>query len=113
MAAEIAGQPCQTGAVVPGIGIARLNTKGKREEDGFGILQFIGEMLKLEQALDPGKKLFRVEGLAQEIVGSSLDAANAIAAVAETGDHDDWDQTGSGILLQFTAKIVSGASGHN
>src|SRR5438309_11215424 len=79
----IVGEAC---AVVSSIGITRFNTKRERKDDGFGIIEFVGEVLQPQQGAYTGEELLGIERLAEKIVCAGLDAAKAVVAATEDGD---------------------------
>ena len=57
-----------------GIGIAALYAQAQSAEHRFRRLQFVGELLELEQGLDPGKQFFRKNRLVKKVVGAGFDS---------------------------------------
>ncbi len=85
----------------------------ERAEHGIGGLQFVGEFLEAQQRFHAGDEFFGENGLVEEIVGAGFDAAHSVAAVAESGDQDEGNQSGRGIFLQAAAEFVAGLAGHH
>ncbi len=77
------------------------------------VLQFVGELLEFEQRLDAREEFFRKDRFVEEIVGAGFNAAEAILAVAQSGNENDGDEAGRRIFFQLTAKIVAGFAGHD
>ena len=113
MVAKIGGIAGQPFAMIAGIGIAGFNAQRQRYQHGLGIFQFIGKFLELEQRLDPGKKLFGIQRLAQEIIGAGFNSAHAIIAVRKPGDHHHGNQAGHRIFFQLAAKFIAGLARHD
>ena len=86
-----------------GAGIARFDTQTEGADYRFSRLEFIGELLELQKRTYAGKKLFGIERLAKEVVGSGFDPFQTIFTGAEAGDHYDRNETRLRIILQLVA----------
>jgi hypothetical protein len=94
-------------AVTFGIWIAAFHDQPERAKHRIGGFQFVGEFLETEQGLDAGNQFFGEDGLVQEVVGSSFNAANFIAAVAKPSDENKRNQARSRILLHGAAEVIT------
>src|SRR5437660_698027 len=84
-----------------GIGIAGLDTQSECAKHCFGVLQFVGKILELEQGFDPGKEFFGEDRLIEKVVRAGFNAAYTVLAVGETRDHDYGDEARYRIILQL------------
>src|SRR5690348_31732 len=89
------------------VGIAGFHAQSQGAEHVFRVLQFVGELLEFQQGIDPGEEFFGEDGFVEEIVGPSLDAAQLVGAVSQTGDHDDRNEARVPVLLQLMAQFVT------
>src|SRR5881394_279944 len=96
-----------------GIRIATFNAQAQSTEHCFRSLQLIGEFLELDQRLDSCKEFFRENGFAEEIVCACLDAASTVFALAQASDQNERNEASRRIVLQFTAKFVTGLPWHD
>src|SRR4051794_4230795 len=85
MLAQITGVSRQSRAVVACVGITGFHAERQRKNHGFSIVELIGKFLQLQQRPDAREKFFWIKRLAEEVVGASFNAANAIVAITEAG----------------------------
>ena len=76
-------------------------------EIGHRAFQRIGEMLELEHGLDARQELEPVDRFADEIIRPRVDPAFDVAELVQSGDHDDRDILGVGIVLESPADLES------
>src|SRR5438094_1811973 len=94
-------------AMTFGVGIASFNTESKRTENRLCGLKLVRKFLEFEQGLHSREEFLRKNWLIQEIVGSGLDAAKLVFAIAKTCYEDHRNQAGDGAFLDLTADFVS------
>ena len=79
MPSQVAGILRQAFAVAFGIGIAALHAQAQRAQHRLRCFQFVGELLELEQRLDPGKQFLGENRLVQKVVGARLDSPQLVS----------------------------------
>ena len=83
--------------------VARFDNAPERDEQRLGRLEFVGELLQLEKRTHAREEFFRIDGLAEEVVGAGFDSLEAVLAGGQAGDHHDWDEPRERIILQLAA----------
>ena len=96
-----------------GIGVAAFDNQAERAEDRVRGFQFVSELFQAEQRFHAGDEFFGEDGLVQEVVGAGFDAAHFVAAVAESGDEYERNQTRGRIIFQAAAEIVARLARHH
>src|SRR5207247_8826048 len=87
--------------------------QGQGQNHGLGVFQLVGKFLDAQQRVDTGAALFSEDWLAQELVGAGLKAADAVFALAQTGNDDHGNEAGGGVVLEFAAELVAAAAGQD
>jgi hypothetical protein len=67
------------------------------------VLELVGEVLEAQLRANARAQHRLVEGLGQEVIGAGLNAALAVLAVIEAGEHCHWDERGAPVLLDRAA----------
>src|SRR5690349_23702033 len=101
---RITSQPV---AMAFGVRIASFNAESKRTQNRLCGLKFVGKFLEFEQRLHSREEFLRKDRLIQEIVGSGLDAAKLVFAIAKTRNEHHRNQAGDRAFLDLTADFVS------
>jgi len=79
----------------------------RAEQDGFGVLEFVGVPFELQERPDAGQKLLPIEGLAQKVIGTGLDTLDALLGCLKRRDHHNRNQDRPSVGLEAPANLVS------
>ncbi len=86
-----------------GVWIAAFDDKSQGTQDGIGGLKFVGELFQAKERLYTGDEFFSQDGLVQKVIGAGFDAANSVAAIAESSDQDKRDEACRRVVFQSAA----------
>ena len=120
---EILGGPAERGserdgivrqplAVAVGVLVARFDDERQAPEDALGGIEVVGVLLEADERRDPGLQLLGVEGLADEVVGARLQAADLVLAGVQPGDERDRNEPRLGRLFELRADLEAVGAGH-
>jgi hypothetical protein len=63
------------------VGVLALNAPRQSKQNGFGTLQFVGALFKLQKRSHASEQFGSIYRAAQEVIGSNLDALQPILLV--------------------------------